>query len=79
MTMRERLYQMVEAELNLPQGWDTTKNFIELGGQSIQMMKLQMNILKTFGITRPSRSCLRTTPSTACSTAWNRSRREGAS
>lgn len=51
MTMREKLYQMVEAELNLPQGWDTTKNFIELGGQSIQMMKLQMNILKTFGIT----------------------------
>ena len=50
MTMREKLYQMVEAELNLPQGWDTTKNFIELGGQSIQMMKLQMNILKTFGI-----------------------------
>ena len=51
MTMRERLYQMVKAELTLPQGWDTTKNFIELGGQSIQMMKLQMNILKTFGIT----------------------------
>ena len=51
MTMREKLYQMVEAELNLPQGWDTTKNFIELCGQSIQMMKLQMNILKTFGIT----------------------------
>ena len=51
MTMRERLYQMVEAELNLPKGWDTTKNCIELGGQSIQMMKLQMNILKTFGIT----------------------------
>ena len=51
MTMREKLYQMVEAELNLPQGLDTTKNFIELGGQSIQMMKLQMNILKTFGIT----------------------------
>lgn len=51
MTMREKLYQMVEAELNLPQEWDTTKNFIELGGQSIQMMKLQMNILKTFGIT----------------------------
>ena len=51
MTMREKLYQMVEAELNLPQGWDTAKNFIELGGQSIQMMKLQMNILKTFGIT----------------------------
>ena len=51
MTMRERLYQMMEAELNLPKGWDTTKNFIELGGQSIQMMKLQMNILKTFGIT----------------------------
>ena len=51
MTMREKLYQMVEAELNLPQGWDTTKNFIELRGQSIQMMKLQMNILKTFGIT----------------------------
>ena len=51
MTMRERLYQMVKAELNLPQGWDTTKNFIEQGGQSIQMMKLQMNILKTFGIT----------------------------
>ena len=49
--MKERLYQMVEAELNLPKGWDTTKNFIELGGQSIQMMKLQMNILKTFGIT----------------------------
>ena len=44
MTMREKLYQMVEAELNLPKGWDTTKNFIELGGQSIQ-------ILKTFGIT----------------------------
>ena len=44
MTMRERLYQMVEAELNLPKGWDTTKNFIELGGQSIQMMKLQMNM-----------------------------------
>ena len=52
MTMRERLYQMVEAELNLPQGWDTTKNFIELGGQSIQMMKLQMNILKTVGMPR---------------------------
>ena len=51
MTMREKLYQMGEAELNLPQGWDTTKNFIELGGQSTQMMKLQMNILKTFGIT----------------------------
>ena len=44
MTMRERLYQMVEEELNLPKGWDTTKNFIELGGQSIQMMKLQMNM-----------------------------------
>ena len=26
MTMREKLYQMVEAELNLPQGWDTTKS-----------------------------------------------------
>ena len=51
MTMREKLYQMVEAELNLPQGWDTTKNFIERGGQSIPLMKLQMNILKTFGIT----------------------------
>ena len=51
MTMKERLYQMVEAELNLPQGWDTTKNFIELGGQSNQKMKQQMNILKTFGIT----------------------------
>ena len=51
MTMREKLYQMVEAELNLPQGWDTTKNFIELGGQSIQMMKLEKNILKIFGIT----------------------------
>ena len=51
MTMKERLYQIVEAELNLPTGCDTTTNFIELGGQSIQMMKLQMNILKTFGIT----------------------------
>lgn len=51
MTMKERLYEMVETELNLPKGWDTAKNFIELGGQSIQMMKLQMNILKTFGIT----------------------------
>ena len=42
---------MEKEDLPLPQGWDTTKNFIELGGQSIQMMKLQMNILKTFGIT----------------------------
>ena len=49
--MKETLYQMVTTELNLPDGWDTSKTFIELGGQSIQMMKLQMNILKQFGIT----------------------------
>lgn len=48
--MREKLYQILEAELNLSGDWDTSKNFIELGAQSIQMMKFQMEILKSFGV-----------------------------
>lgn len=48
--MREKLYQILETELNLSGDWDTSKNFIELGAQSIQMMKFQMEILKSFGV-----------------------------
>ena len=48
--MSEKLCQILETELNLSENWDTSKNFIELGAQSIQMMKLQMEILKSFGV-----------------------------
>lgn len=41
---------MVVKELELPADFDRKKNFMELGAQSISMMKLQTALLKEFGI-----------------------------
>ncbi len=48
--MKERIGKIIENELNLPSEWNVHASFTELGAQSIQMMKIQMSILKEFGV-----------------------------
>lgn len=49
-SIRNSLKNIIEIELKLNEKWDDSKSFLELGAQSIQMMKIQMGILETFGI-----------------------------